>query len=422
MKEKFKLLISNRIVKNIGVLTGGTAIAQVIAIAVLPVLTRIYTPNDFEIFALFISILSIFGVAACLRIEVAIPMPESKKTAIALVLLSIGSAVLVTFLSFLLILVLYDSLVLASDGKLDSYIWLLPVCIFLVGLYSAFQYWATRQKEFFHISKTRIAQSVSGSGVQVGFGVLSQHGSAFGLIIGHVIQLSAGVITLGLRFYRDGRDYFHQITTGFLVKTFKEYIRFPKYSVLESLANTSGLYFAIVLMAIYAIDAEAGFIFLAIKLLSAPLSMLGGSVAQVYLSEAPKRKENGELKVFTFSTIKNLFFVGFFPLLLVGLLSPYLIPYVFGADWERTGILISWMIPWFLLQFVVSPVSMVLHLQNKSSVALWLQIFGLVLRVGSVAFAFLFFPLFVGEIFALSGFVFYLVYLAGVFLAFECDR
>ena len=175
-------------------------------------------------------------------------------------------------------------------------------------------------------------------------------------------------------------------------------------------------------MAIYAIDAEAGFIFLAIKLLSAPLSMLGGSVAQVYLSEAPKRKENGELKVFTFSTIKNLFFVGFFPLLLVGLLSPYLIPYVFGADWERTGILISWMIPWFLLQFVVSPVSMVLHLQNKSSVALWLQIFGLVLRVGSVAFAFIFFPLFVGEIFALSGFVFYLVYLASVFLAFECDR
>ncbi|WP_051482435.1 lipopolysaccharide biosynthesis protein [Thalassolituus oleivorans] len=313
MKEKFKLLINNRIVKNVGVLTGGTAIAQVIAIAVLPVLTRIYTPNDFEIFALFISMLSIFGVAACLRLEIAIPMPESKKTAIALVLLSIGSAVLVTFLSFLLILALYDSLVQASDGKLDSYIWLLPVCILLVGLYSAFQYWATRQKEFLHISKTRITQSVSGSSAQVGFGVLSQHSSAFGLIIGHVIQLSAGVITLGLRFYRDGSEYFHQITSGFLAKTLKEYIRFPKYSVLESLANTSGLYFSIVLIAVYAIDAEAGFIFLAIKLLSAPLSMLGGSVAQVYLSEAPKRKENGELKVFTFSTIKNHFFCRFLP-------------------------------------------------------------------------------------------------------------
>lgn len=422
MKENLKLLINNRIVKNIGVLTGGTAIAQVISIAVLPVLTRIYTPSDFEIFALFISMLSIFGVAACLRFEIAIPMPESEKTAIALVLLSIGSAVLVTFLSFLLIMVLYDSLVQASDGKLDFYIWLLPVCILLVGLYSAFQYWATRQKKFLHISKTRITQSATGSSAQIGFAVLSAHSSAFGLIIGHLLQLSAGVITLGLRFYRDGREYFHRITTVFLIKTFKEYIRFPKYSVLESLANTSGLYFAIVLMAIYAVDAEAGFIFLAIKLLSAPLSMLGGSVAQVYLSEAPERKENGELKKFTISTIKNLFFVGFFPLLLVGILSPYLIPYVFGSDWERAGILISWMIPWFLLQFVVSPISMVLHLQNKSSVALWLQVFGLVLRVGSVVLALLFFPIAVGEIFALSGFVFYLVYLSSVLVFIGFDK
>jgi len=40
----------------------GTTIAQAIPIAISPILTRLYTPEDFGVFALFIAITSIFGI------------------------------------------------------------------------------------------------------------------------------------------------------------------------------------------------------------------------------------------------------------------------------------------------------------------------------------------------------------------------
>lgn len=44
-----KKILANKFFKNVGVLAGGTAIAQAITIIILPILTRLYTPNDFEV-------------------------------------------------------------------------------------------------------------------------------------------------------------------------------------------------------------------------------------------------------------------------------------------------------------------------------------------------------------------------------------
>lgn len=42
--------------RNVLTLMTGTTIAQAIPVAISPILTRIYTPQDFGIFALFVSI------------------------------------------------------------------------------------------------------------------------------------------------------------------------------------------------------------------------------------------------------------------------------------------------------------------------------------------------------------------------------
>jgi hypothetical protein len=77
----------------------------------------------------------------------------------------------------------------------------------------------------------------------------------------------------------------------------------------------------------------------------------------------------------------------------------------------------AWMTPWFVMQFVTSPVSVALHVANRQPAALLLQLFGVILRAGAVYGASIIALARMSEAYAVSGFVFYLVYLAVVFRA-----
>lgn len=63
------------------------------------------------------------------------------------------------------------------------------------------------------------------------------------------------------------------------------------------------------------------------------------------------------------------------------------------------------------MQLLASPISMVLHATNNQPLAMWLQLFGVGLRVGAVILASIFLPSLLTEIYAFTGFLFYFVYL-----------
>ena len=141
------------------------------------------------------------------------------------------------------------------------------------------------------------------------------------------------------------------------------------------------------------------------------MGLIGSSVAQVYLAEAPERLRAGTLGRFTRRTMMALLKAGGPPLLLVGAASPFLFGPIFGAEWSRAGVLVAWMTPWFILQFVASPVSVVLHVTGHLGIAMILQAAGLALRVGGVLGAMVWAPDWIVESYAVSGAVFYGVYL-----------
>ncbi|MDP3971951.1 MAG: hypothetical protein Q8P61_03455, partial [Candidatus Nanopelagicales bacterium] len=96
------------------------------------------------------------------------------------------------------------------------------------------------------------------------------------------------------------------------------------------------------------------------------------------------------------------------PLMVAAVACPLLFPLIFGAEWARAGVIVAWLTPMFILQFVASPVSMVLHVVGKLVTAMCLQIFGGVLRVGAVVAAAQLTPGWITETFAISGAAFYL--------------
>lgn len=405
----FKKMMANKFVKNVSVLASGTAMSQLILVAVLPFLTRIYTPKDFEALALFLAIFSIINVIICLRFEIAIPIAKDDGSAISLVLLSLISTFVIVVLTSVFIFFFREKIDILTNYKISAYLWLLPVALIFWGGYTALQYWATRKKQFSKIAKTRLIQSINGSVSQLVLGV-SGFG-ALGLLLGYIIQIGSGIFSLAIFFFKETKEKILTIKIHTLKDVFLEYKRFPKYSTWEALANSVGIQVPIILIASYAIGAEAGYIMLAMRLLSAPMSLIGGAVAQVYLSEAPIYYQSGKLKEFTYKTITSLIKISIIPMILVAILSPMLIPIIFGIEWGRVGTLITWMVPWFLLQFIASPVSMVLHITDNQKSALVLQIIGALLRVGTIWFIVWNELSFVGEAYAVSSMVFYILYL-----------
>lgn len=413
-KLKHQLLFAkkNKFLCNAGLLVGGTAFAQALMVAILPILTRLYSPEDFTVLAIYASVLGMLSSVACMRLDIAIPIPDSEneKDAVNLLLLSLIFSCLLAITTLIIICTWPSELAtLSGQPKIEPFLWLLPVGVWFSGSYSALQYWATRKKNFIHITKTRFNQAICSSSIQIGLGWAGI--TPLGLLLGQLINSGAGAIGLAFLALKNIPKTQSKLNFKNILLTLRKYENFPKYSTLEALANSGSMQIPILIIATMAIGAEAGFLVLATRIMAAPMGLIGAAVAQVYISHAPEEMRHGKLSPFTANIIGGLFKSGAGPLMFAGIIAPTAFPLVFGADWARAGVIISWMTPCFLMQFICSPVSMILHLTHNQKSALALQITGLILRVGSLLLAISFFNSLLTEFYALSGFIFYTLYL-----------
>lgn len=410
LHSKLMALLHSGFVRSVGVLVGGAVLGQAIMILVLPIVTRLYSPADFSMFAVYASLLGIVSTVACLRVEIAIPMAESDEDAYDLLALALllTSAVAVTT-ALAVWLAAKDLAIVVGHPDLESYLWLLPLGVWLSGLYSALQYMATRNKQFSAIAATRIGQAIGGGGTQVVLGWLGL--VPIGLLLGHIVYRAAGMVRLAMMAMPTSDSVARLLQPRRLTATLRRYQRFPKYSTPEALANIGAIELPVLMIAAIATGPEAGFLMLAMRVMQAPMSLVGSAVSQVFLSRAVKEEKHQGLAHLTMRVVSGLARVGAGPIIFVGILAPRLFPIVFGTPWERAGEIVSWMTPWFVMQFLASPVSMALHVTWSQRAAMALHISGLLLRVGVVAIVMQINPDRGAEAYAVSGFVFYSIFL-----------
>jgi O-antigen/teichoic acid export membrane protein len=414
------LLPHGSFIRNVGILTGGTIVSQFIIIATLPLLTRLYTPEEFGILSVYVSIMNVLVSVSCLRYNIAIPIPEKDSDGLALLIISITSAI---FISIAIAVFIFFNkqfiLKYLDQPQLEPYLWMIPVGTLLAASYDALQYWASRMKRFHIITRTRITRAAGAAATQLSIGF--PNGSSFGLLAGQLVYSGLGNWGLLASLARNERTEWRNISFRRVIHQAKRNYKFPLFAAPEALLNTASIELPIILIAALAVGPEAGYLMLATRIMGMPMTLIGSSVAQVYLAEARVKQKDGSLSQFSRSTMWNLFKFGAPPLIVCGLLSPIIFPILFGNAWDRAGWLMAWMTPWFILQLVVSPVSVALHVLGKQVISTILQGLGLTLRVGAILIATKFQPAITSEAYAVSGVVFYLIYLFIVINAIE-DR
>lgn len=391
-------------------LAGGAALAHGITALSLPILSRLYAPSDFGTLAVFSSLLSIISSAACLRFDIAIPIPENENDAFGLLALAIICAILVA-LGLAVAIAISPQWIATNlnQPQLQPYLWLLPVGVFLSGTYSSLQHWFVRRKLFPSITRSRITQSAVSSGTQLCLGWIGI--TPLGLLIGYVMNTGMACLMLATRPLQEMKSKHSNYRTNLksIQQLYRRYDKFPKYSTLEALCNSAAVHIPIVMIAAFTTPTEAGLLTMAMTVMQAPMALIGTSVGQVYLSRAPQEWRNGQLGNFTTEILGGLSKAGLGPLLAAGIIAPHAFGLIFGPTWERAGWLVTWMTPWFIMQFLASPISMALHVTGNQRKALLLQIFGLIFRVTIVLAASR--ANLASEAYGISGFIFYFTYL-----------
>jgi len=382
-------LRSGSFLGNVLILAGGTGIAQLLVVLATPILTRIYSPAEFGVLTVFISALGLMVVVAGLRYEIAIPLPASDAVAINLTALS-GLALLST--SGLAALgVFFFGAALAqrlSVPELTPYLWLFPVGMFMGGGFQALSYWHIREKRFKQLTQAKISQSSSMVAGQLLMGWMQA--GAVGLVGGYVLgRIVAGGLLLYF-FVRRSRTLLAEISVATIKQAAARYRRFPLISSWSALLNQGGLQAAPLLFAAFFGAQVAGWFGLAQRVAGIPLTLIGRSVSQVYLGEASRLKNedpDAMLRLFLRTASKLFLYVGV-PLLVVGVASPWVFGFIFGDKWRTSGWYIVALLPMFLGQMVVTPLSQTLNILERQDLQLLWDVARVVVVVSTIWIAY----------------------------------
>lgn len=389
--------------RNIAILSAGTIAAQAIPVAAAPVLTRLFSPEDFGIFALYVSIASIVSVIATGRYELAIMLPADEKDAVTLTGLSMMTAILVSLLVLVSVSV-FGATVAISIGHSEIVYWLylIPLSVFFAGAYQSLNTWYNRQQQYRKMAIAKTTQSFAASMIQIVTGLAGA--AAGGLIGGRIAGQGASIWYYSRQLLSDGTFSVEVFGKERLMHLARTYASFPKYDILASLLNALSQYLPLILFGVFMKTvAVSGFYFLVQRVLGAPMAMVSEAVLSVYREEASREfNEMGGCPESYMKTLRLLVTLALLPFTLLLMFGEEIFIWVFGEEWKMAGEIARILAPVFFLRFIASPLSYVLYIVGSQKLNLMGQSVMLAAVVGSFAVGFYMNDIYV-TLYALSG-------------------
>ncbi len=374
-------LTKNEFAANVIKLISGTALGQLITVFISPLLTRIYAPEDFGLFAVYFSIVSILSVIICLRYEIAIVLPKDEDKAIDLVLLSGFVALGLSFLLLFIGFVFNNQLVhIIGYPEFKFYIFLIPLSTFFYGCFQIFNFWMTRLQLYNKLAISKTLKGISTGVMQLGWGFFLYPG-AIGLILG---QIAGNMLPTFYLFQHSFHQVKKRLINGFtsnLKSALIEYKRFPIFTSWATLINALSQNIPALLLAFLFSPAAAGFYAITIRVISMPAALIGNSVRQVYFQRASAIHNTGSSIYPLFKkTTWQLVFLAIIPFTVIIIWGSSLFTFVLGPSWGEAGTYASILSLWLFFTFINPPSVMSLFILKLNKTHLIYEILLLIFR------------------------------------------
>ena len=372
--------------RNVLTLMTGTTIAQAIPIAITPILTRLYTPEDFGVLALFVAVTAILGSIANARYELAIMLPEEDEDAINIAALGLLIALSFSLLLLVPAIFLNEQITsLLGNQEIGFWLYFVPFVVLMMGLYNVLNYLNNRKKLYKDIAMSNIYKSTASATVQLCVGFIKS--GATGLISGQIISQ----MVANYRLAKNTKEnyQFKSINKQRMLNLAKSYKNFPKYTVWATLANSLSQHLTSILISIFYGLTVIGHFSLVQRVLGMPATLIGSSISQVFFQMSTQEKMATGRAIKTFnSTVIKLFIIGLIGFGFLYFIVEDLFVFVFGTDWAEAGLYASLLLPLFFIRFIASTVSPVNIVFERQKAGLFINILLLVTSMLVIYFSY----------------------------------
>jgi O-antigen/teichoic acid export membrane protein len=361
--------------KNVVTLMTGTAISQIIPLLATPFLTRLYSPEDFGLLALYLSSVSILAIVVTGNYEKSIIMPKSAIDAIGLIklalyLISFGCIIILIFT-----LTLDDTIAsFYSNKDIKDLLIFIPFSVFSLALYNVVNTWFNRIKEYRKLSYNRVAKSTISSSLSVGLGFLNLH--SLGLIVGEFFGQLLATLLFSRTFYRENKSAYSTIDSKKCLTLAKEYKNFPLYTLPADMLSMASYQLPVFVFSKIFSQTVVGYYSLCIRVLDKPLVFMTSAIYEVFRQKAIEdyNQHGNCLQIFK-KTFKRLLLLAIPTMILIFLLSPIAFKIVFGTEWEIAGHYARIISIMYLFKFVASPLSFMFYIVNKQRLDFILHVY-----------------------------------------------
>ena len=382
-----KINLRSEIFKYIVVLMSGTVLAQLMTYLFAPIISRLYSPEEFGELAIFMRIVSVGAAIATLRYEPALPIVKGDSQSFRLYRFALRSTVIVTLVSLLIILI---PAYLSSDVSSVVYYGLIPVAILFMAMYNIGTNWAIRHKVFNVISYTKVTNNLSAGLLKILFGWMKM--GYIGLVLGTVsgIALSTGWFIRD--FFSARKKYRIKSKSPGNYILAKEHRDYPMINLPHAAMDLGrDLLIAVLILELFS-KSDLGLYDYSFKMLRLPLVLAGMAIGQVFLQRCAEKVNLGEdIVPMLRKAVVSLVLLSVVPFAVVMLFGEEMFAFVFGEEWRGAGKFSEIMAPWFMVNFVASPISTLPMILRKQRVFFKLGVVGTTLMIATMAIPSLFF-------------------------------
>jgi O-antigen/teichoic acid export membrane protein len=383
MIKKIKNYINrSEFTKNTLTLFTGASIAQVIPVLISPVLSRLFTPQDFGLLALYMSIAGILAVFATGRYEMAIILPKKNEDAINLFSISFFFLIVISLIILFMVIFFNKPLsTLSGNKEISFYLYFLPLTVFSLGFYKTLLYWFNRNDRFKKVAISKVVTSSVNTFLSLLYGLFKK--GSFGLIFSWIIGQISSMLYLLVIMLKENRHFFKYVKKPKMIALAKRYKKFPLFDTWSELLNVLAVELPIMLLIRFFGEEITGYFSFTYKVLLLPFSLLAFSMGQAYFKKAGELKNaKTSVSFFTFSVFKKLVLISFVPLCIFAVFGDVLFPFIFGNEWLKAGEYSRVFSLWVFTIFITSPLTNIFAVYERQKTNLIYNLSAFVFRIG----------------------------------------
>jgi O-antigen/teichoic acid export membrane protein len=335
----------------------GSALAMLFPIISAPIVARLYSPNDFGVYAVFYSLSTILAAVSSLELRHVAMLEPTRDAGAQGVQLALSAVVAFTLLLVAgLVLVPQGWLGKAFGTQVVPFLNWLPLTVLLIGASQVLYTWATREKEYRFLARNKLILGGATMTFQISIGMMQP--GPVGFIAANLLGLLL-INALLLRLFLRGRRNM-AVAFGFAsAKTqFLRHHRLTIWTMPGALINTLSQFLPDLLINSFFGAAQLGQYSLAMRMLNLPISFLSNSIQEFFRQQSSEEfNTTGQCRG-SFWRFLVLTTIGAIVLILpVVLLMPIVFPFIFGTQWTAAGTLVQAVALLVMIRFVSSPLS-----------------------------------------------------------------